>query len=156
MVLLSAFETSAEADLVEELRDGGWSRAGISLVAVEDDAVIGHVLVTPGAIERDDDVTIAALGLGPIGVRADRQGRGVGSLLMRAAMTRVRARPEPGAFLLGHREYYPRFGFVPASLFRIRNRFGVEGPEWMACERLPGLLASAGPGVFRYAPPFGG
>ena len=154
-MLLSAFDSPAEADLVDALRAGGWARAGLSIVAVDDDAVIGQVLVTPGAIERDDGVTISALGLGPIAVRADRQGRGVGSALMEAAIARIRARPEPGVFLLGHRTYYPRFGFVPASLFGIRNHFGIEGPEWMALERLPGLLSSAGPGVFGYAPPFG-
>lgn len=151
---IGAFESADESQLVDALRSGGWSAAGISLVAKLGDAIVGHVLITPAAIERDDGTTVTALGLGPLAVAPAHQRSGIGSALMDAVLARARTRPEPGVFLLGHSSYYPRFGFVRASLFEIRYPSDVPSAAWMAWERLPGSLSSIGPGVFRFAPPF--
>ncbi len=100
----------AETALVSSLRqEDGWLPA-LSLVAVADDAVIGHVVCSRGFV---DDTP--ALGLGPISVLPDRQGGGVGHALMHSVLGAADATDEPLVALLGDPAFYRRFGFVAAS-----------------------------------------
>jgi len=106
----AAFDGEVETKLVTALRaDAGWLPA-LSLVAVADDVVVGHVVCTRATI---DDAP--ALGLGPLGVLPDRQRDGVGGALMHAVLGAADALDEPVVVLLGHTDYYPRFGFRPAA-----------------------------------------
>jgi len=99
-----------EARLVDELRaDPGWIPA-LSLVAVEDSGVVGHVTCTRATIAGRP-----ALGLGPLAVDPPRQGAGVGSALVHAVLGAADALDEPIVVLLGSPLYYHRFGFVLAS-----------------------------------------
>lgn len=100
------------ADLVEELRRTG--RARHELVAVEQDAVIGHVLLSRGWV--DDERELAeVLVLSPLGVLPDRQGREIGSALVRAALESARSAGESLVFLEGDPSYYGARGFQRAD-----------------------------------------
>lgn len=109
--------------IVAALRKAG--QLSVSLVAVEGDDLVGHVAVSPVTLSSGD---AGWHGLGPISVRPDRQGRGIGSALMLEAIERLKAMDSAGCVLLGDPGYYARFGFrayeqlvlpgVPAEYFQ--------------------------------------
>lgn len=134
-----------EVALIDRLReDVSWIPA-FSLVADEDGAVVGHVVATRGhAGDRP------ALGIGPVAVRPDRQGRGVGSALMHALLGAAEARDEQLAVLLGEPAFYGRFGFGPAADLGV----GSPDPAWGHFFQARALTPTAPRGAFRYAAPF--
>jgi putative acetyltransferase len=143
----AAFGRPAEAGLVDALRaDAGWLPA-LSLVATEDGRVVGHVVCTRARIG-----TAPALGLGPLGVRPETQRHGVGHALMHAVLGAADALDEPIVVLLGHRDYYPRFGFRPAADLGITPPV----PEWASHFQARPLTAYRPSlcGEFAYARPF--
>jgi len=143
----AAFETEMEAGLVRALRaDTGWLPA-LSLVAVEQGEVVGHVVCT-----RATAGDVPALGLGPLGVLPARQRDGVGSALMHAVLGAADALDEQVVVLLGHTDYYPRFGFRPAVELGILPPV----PEWGAHFQARPLTAyrPTTRGSFTYAAPF--
>lgn len=117
-----------------------------SIVAELDGEIVGHVISTRAWVGD-----LELLGLGPIGVTPRLQRHGIGSALMRETVIRANAAGEKGIALLGSTEYYPRFGFVPAS------SLGVEAPavNWGDhFQLLPLALWPGGVhGTFRYAGP---
>ncbi len=120
-VNLAAFETAVEADLVEALRaDPAWTD-GLSWVALNDvREVIGYALLTRCAVG-----TSPALCMAPCAVGPRYQGRGVGTAVITAALGEARTRGEEFVVVLGHPDYYPRFGFQPAVDFGITVTFDV-------------------------------
>ncbi|WP_043634236.1 GNAT family N-acetyltransferase [Nonomuraea candida] len=149
-VNLAAFPTSQEADLVEALRaDPAAWLPGLSWVAREPDgSVAGFALLTRCHV---DDAP--ALALGPCAVRPEIQRSGAGSAVIRAALDAAREQGENLVLVLGHAEYYPRFGFVPASRHGIRPPFEVEDKYMMALVFDPALPVPAG--TIRYPAAFG-
>jgi putative acetyltransferase len=147
-----AFGRPAEADLVDALRARG--KATLSLVAVRGERVVGHVLFSAVTIEAGDEVT-AALGLGPMAVLPAHQRAGVGSLLVRAGLEACRRAGHGCVVVLGHPEYYPRFGFVPAGRHGLAWEHPAPDEVFMVLEFRPGALTGAG-GIVRYEPEFGG
>ncbi|NNH74765.1 N-acetyltransferase [Nocardia uniformis] len=136
-----------EVDLVRRLRDNsGWIPT-LSLVVELHDRIVGHICLTRAAIGP-----FPILALGPIGVRPECQGTGVGSALMHAALGAADALDEPLVGLLGHLDYYPRFGFVPG----IRLGIVPDRPEWTSHFQVRPLTAYEDEikGEFRYADPF--
>lgn len=139
-----------EVGLVRALRaDSGW-RGELSLVAEHPGiGVVGHVVCSVGSVGE-----VQALGLGPLGVLPDRQGRSVGSALMHAVLGAADAMGYPAVVLLGHAGYYPRFGFVSARSLGITPSEPSWGDAFQAR-----ALSSWSPsikGIFRYAVPFDG
>jgi putative acetyltransferase len=126
-VHLSAFPTPAEADLVERL--GADGDAVLSLVAEEEGAVVGHVLLSRMRVAGDGR-DYRALGLAPVGIVASRQGAGFGSALIRAALERAAQRGEELVFLLGAPAYYRRFGFRAEAAAPFASPYA--GPHFMA------------------------
>jgi putative acetyltransferase len=135
-----------EATLVSWLReDAGWLPP-LSLVAVEDGQVVGHVVCTRAHVE-DHPV----LGLGPLSVLPRRQGSGIGTALMHAVLAAADALDEPLVGLVGEPDYYRRFGFVPARSSGITP----PDPSWGDYFQIRALTRYAGQsGPFRYAAPF--
>lgn len=148
-VNLGAFPTPLEADLVEALRtDPAWI-PGLSLVAdAPDGTLAAFALLTRCRIDDSP-----ALVLGPCAVLPAYQRTGAGSAVIRAALEAARVRGENVVTCLGHPDYYPRFGFVPASGYGIRPAFEVPDEAMMVL-----ALDSTAPvpsGVIRYPAPFG-
>src|SRR5690606_31135615 len=124
-----AFPQPAEARLVEALRAAG--AAALSLVAVRDGAVVGHVLFSPVTV-HDGDGAWPALGLGPVAALPALQRRGIGSALIREGLARCRAQGHCVVFVLGHATYYPRFGFRPAAPEGLRWEHGHDESFFVA------------------------
>jgi putative acetyltransferase len=146
-VITAAFGQPGEAALVEALRAAG--ALTLSLVAVADGEVVGHVAFSPVTIDGRD----AAIGLAPMAVAPGWQRRGVGVRLIDEALDRLRADGHRAVVVLGHHDYYPRFGFVPASRFGLRCEYDAPDEAFMALELVPGALAGVS-GLVRYRPEF--
>ena len=141
----AAFETAAEAGLVDALREQ--ARPLVSLVADDGGAVIGHILFSPVALSGHPG--LALMGLAPMAVAAAHRNRGVGSALVREGLERCREIGCDAVVVLGHPAYYPRFGFVPAAGFGIGCEYDAPAEAFMLLELRPGALAGAG-GTVRY------
>jgi putative acetyltransferase len=118
------YSNHAEADIIDALRDAG--ALTISLVAIEDEELVGHVAFSP--VEIDGGQT-GWHGLGPVAVRPDSQGRGVGDALIRKGLERLYALGAVGCVVLGEPDYYGRFGFEAVPCLELP---GV-APEYFQC-----------------------
>ena len=148
---LAAFAPSAaEADILDRLRADGDLVTDLSLVANgADGAVAGHVAISRAWV---DPAGTEVLALGPIGVWPERQRRGTGTALMRAVLEAAAATAWPLIALLGHADFYPRFGFEPAGALGLDCPYPAAPEHWMAY-RLP-AYDPAVRGAFRYADAF--
>ena len=144
-----AFGGAEEADLVDALRANG--QAVVSLVAIEADELIGHILFSRLPIAAETQ-TIAAAALAPVAVLPQYQRRGVGSALIRRGLEVCRERGRLAVIVVGHPEYYPRFGFSAELARGLRSPFS--GPAFMALELVPGALRNIA-GTVRYPSAFG-
>ena len=144
-----AFGGDDEARLVDALRDGGYVR--VSLVAEEGGRVVGHILFSDLPIVTAGG-TVEALALAPMAVIPSHQRRGIGSMLVREGLRACREAGHRIVVVLGHPEFYPRFGFSAKLAERLRSPFS--GPAFMAVELVPGALEGV-EGEVRYPPPFG-
>lgn len=144
-----AFGRDDEANLVDALRDGGHVR--ISLVAEEDGRIVGHVLFGELSIETGAGA-VEALALAPMAVIPSHQRRGIGSMLVREGLRTCTEAGYRIVVVLGHPEFYPRFGFSADRASRLKSPFS--GPAFMAIELVPGALEGVD-GEVRYPPPFG-
>ena len=145
-----AFGRTAEADLVDALRRNG--KAAISLVADDDGRVVGHIFFGAVTIQsRETELT--GIGLAPLAVIPERQKQRIGSMLMGHGLRRCREEDHPFLVVLGHPNYYPRFGFVPASNFGIKSEYDVADEVFMVMELREGALTGCA-GVAKYQPEF--
>jgi predicted N-acetyltransferase YhbS len=140
--------------LVHDLRLMGSFIPDLSLVAVKDGRIIGHILMTPIHIV-DGTEDHPSLALAPVSVNPAFQKEGVGGSLIRAAHTKARMMGHRSVILLGHESYYPRFGYKRASSFGIRLPFDVPDENAMAFELVEGGLKGV-TGVVVYPAPFHG
>ncbi|MEN2743222.1 N-acetyltransferase [Sinomonas halotolerans] len=144
-----------EAALVEWLRADAGYLPDLALVAEEGGAVVGHAITTRGWIDAAGVDPLPALGLGPISVRPDRQGRGIGAALLEATVSAAQARGERLIALVGDPAFYGRHGWEPAA----RHGIASPDPAWGGFFQVR-LLAAHGTahdgaaGTFRYAAPF--
>jgi putative acetyltransferase len=145
-----AFGRPHEANLVEALRRA--NALTISLVAVQNDHLRGHIVFSPVTI-TSDTATIDAISLGPMGVLPAYQHRGMGSQLIAAGLQACRHTPYGIVVVLGHPTYYPRFGFVPAKPYGIVWERDVPEDVFMVQELQAGALAQT-QGVVKYRPEF--
>jgi putative acetyltransferase len=126
-----AFDGPTEADLVDRLR--ARNKLLLSLVAEDGGELVGHIAFTRLTL-GEQRLSCAGAGLGPMAVLPARQRQGVGSLLVRHGLDQCRVLGIEWVVLVGHPEYYPRFGFVPASRFRIRCMYEVPDEAFMSIE----------------------
>lgn len=147
----AAFGRESEAKLVDELVAANVVR--LSMAAELDGQVIAHVLFTPVEIERNGSRKDGVVGLGPMAVHPDHQRQQVGFELLWAALSRLGLEEVPGVIVLGHRSYYPRFGFVPAGVFGLRWAHPCPSENFMALEMKKGELGTT-EGLVHYRPEF--
>lgn len=145
----AAFPTPLEADLVDALRRQ--AHPLISLVAERDGAILGHILFSPVTLEGRPDLRL--MGLAPLAVAPEHQRSGIGSALVRAGLAECRHLGFSAVVVLGHPEYYPRFGFTPAVRYGLRSEYDVPAEVFMALELIPGALREA-TGTIKYHPAF--
>ncbi len=146
-----AFGRGEEAALVDALRASDAPR--VSLVAVEGGRVVGHIFFSPVAV-GEEEPPVAALGLAPMAVLPGWQRSGVGSLLVREGLKESLRAGYKVVVVLGHPEYYPRFGFVKAATRGLSCEYDVPEEAFMVLELEPGALGGRR-GVVRYRPEFG-
>ena len=146
-----AFGQADEAWLVDQLREDGDVLA--SLVAVGDeDEIDGHILFSRLHLLFDNGTEGNAAALAPVAVRPDRQRQGIGKELIRAGIAACRAQGLGAIVVLGHPEYYPKFGFSADLARELRSPF--PGDAFMAMELIPDMLRGK-KGAVRYAKAFG-
>lgn len=144
-----AFGGEEEAHLIEALaRDGD---IALSLVAEEHGKLLGHILMSRLALVVDGRET-RALALAPMAVAPELQRQGIGSALVREALTRARALGFEAVIVLGHKTFYPRFGFDHGCVAHIASPY-TQHEEFMGLELAPGVLAGKA-GSCRYAQAF--
>jgi putative acetyltransferase len=147
-----AFGGSAEANAIDQLRNRG--AITLSLVAVIDDRVVGHLLFSSVTIETSDR-SWPGVGLAPLAVLPAYQRRGIGSALMDAGLEEIRRLGHERVIVLGHPDYYPRFGFERASQYGVRFEFEAPDEACMILALQPGALDGVS-GVAKYQPEWNG
>ena len=145
-----AFGRPAEADIVDSLRQRGV--VFLSLVAVQQSQLVGHILFSPVSVVSQAG-TFEAVALGPMAVLPSHQRQGIGSQLVRRGLEECRQMGQPLVIVLGHPDFYPRFGFKTASPFGIRWEYDVPLEAFMLAELNPGALHGRS-GVVFYQPEF--
>lgn len=139
-----------EANLVDELTSEG--KAVVALVAAQDGEVVGHVLFSEVSLEPPAH-GLRAVGLAPLAVLPNYQRRGIGSSLVQRGLDACRAAGYDAVVVLGHPNYYLRFGFTRASDYGLDNEYDAD-EALMVLELVQGRLAGCS-GLVRYAPEFG-
>jgi putative acetyltransferase len=142
-----AFGQRLEARLVDRLRANGGVL--LSLVAVVDGRIAGHILFSPVRVDSDG-ADCEGAGLGPMAVLPEMQRRGIGSRLIAEGLAALRARGYPFVIVLGHPQFYPRFGFEPASRHGVRAPWRVPDEAFMLLALDPSrVVRMSGPARFR-------
>jgi predicted N-acetyltransferase YhbS len=135
-VLVNAFESSDEADLVERIRSSQFYIPELSLVAVHKKKIVGHILFSEIEIQSSK-TTSKSLALAPVSVIEKLQGNGIGAKLIMNGLEKATDLGFDSVILLGHSDYYPRFGFEPASIWEIKPPFDVPSENFMGIELVP-------------------
>jgi putative acetyltransferase len=127
-VIEQTFKRTAEAVLTDKLRHA--CAEHLSLVAEDNGTIAGHIMFTPVLIKNGKE--IQGMGLAPMAVLPARQRRGIGTLLIKSGLQILQENGCPFVIVLGHPDYYPRFGFQPASRFNIKSQWeGVPDEAFM-------------------------
>jgi len=142
----AAFEGDDEVELVNALRDSGCEY--LSLVAEMDDKVVAFILFTPVTLTGNHS-NLKLLGLAPMAVLPEYQSQGIGSALVKQGLEECRARGYDAIVVLGHADYYPKFGFVPSDEYGIQSEYDVPREVFMIQELVPGCLKGKS-GVIQY------
>jgi putative acetyltransferase len=148
-VIEEAFNQPDEAELVEALRHSG--DAIIGLVSEEDREIVGHAMLSKASIDGSE-AKIA--GLAPVAVKPEFQNNGIGSLLIREALDECLSLGYDAVIVIGTGDFYPRFGFKPASEYGIASQWdGIPPDHFMVLELHADALEGIS-GTARYAPAF--
>ena len=143
-----AFERPGEGDVVNAIRKSG--QFTISLVAEDGGKIVGHIFFSPVKIDGFD---AKALGLGPMAVLPEYQRQGIGSHLIEQGLQECKTHGYGVVVVLGHPEYYPKFGFAPARNLGLTCKWDVPDEVFMAQEVIPGGLGNLR-GMVEYDPAF--
>jgi putative acetyltransferase len=141
----AAFDTPAEANLVDVLRKE--AHPIISLVAEDNGKILGHIMFSP--VSLSDHVDLQIMGLAPLAVLPGYQRKGIGSALVKKGLVKCQELGFGAVVVLGHARYYPRFGFLPSTVFGIQSEYDVPEEVFMVKELIPGYLRH-GSGMIQY------
>jgi putative acetyltransferase len=149
-VNIQAFGRPNEAELIDNLRPV--VQPHISLVAELEGQIVGHIFFSPVSIESPQ-ASQTAMGLGPVAVLPAYQNQGIGTKLVEAGLEACRQQGHKLIVVLGHPNFYPRFGFIPAGSLGLRFHEPVPEQAFMLLELSPGTPIQAN-AVVRYHPEF--
>lgn len=142
-----------EAKLVERIRFSNGFIAELSLVAEDKGEVVGHLLISKAKIIKENDEK-EVLVLAPIAVKPTAQNKGIGSKLMKEGLKRAKSAGYGLVLLIGHSDFYPRFGFEQARKHGLElTQFTVGDEVFMVHELKKGELAKT-TGELHYPPAF--
>ena len=142
-----AFGQKSEAKIIDKLRSRGVLL--ISLVALQDSKVVGHIAFSPVTVESERS-NWEAMALGPMAVLPKFQRKGIGSKLVYTGLDECKRLGHRIVVLVGHPEYYPRFGFIPAKAKGIDCEFEVPNEAWMINElKASALVGRQGKVIFQ-------
>jgi len=147
-VVERAFGRHDEADLVDALRADDLRI--VSLVSVEGEHIVGHVLFSRVWID-DASGAVSVASLAPVAVLPEFQRKGIGSALIARGIDECRSAGWPAIVVVGHADYYQRFGFSAAAVAHLESPYA--GPHFMGLDLRPGALAKVR-GPVRYPPVF--
>lgn len=143
-----AFGRENEGELIERLRKKPDFLKDLSLLALFDGQPVGHILFYPITITGKEKQS-KVLALAPMSVMPEFQGLGIGSSLIEKGLLKAKGLGYKAVIVLGHKEYYPRFGFQPASKWEIKAPFETPDENFMALNLEEGYLETA-PGIVEY------
>ncbi|MEG4342304.1 N-acetyltransferase [Microcoleus sp. A003_D6] len=149
-VNIAAFGRENEANLVDRLRG---IASTFSFVAVQSDRIVGHLFFSPVVVEGKCSSNLSILGLAPVAVLPDCQRQGVGSLLIREGLKECARSGFHAVVVLGHPDFYPRFGFIPASKKSLGCEYDVPDEAFMLLELETGALQDCS-GTVKYRSEF--
>ena len=148
----AAFSQEDESKLVERIRKGSYYIPELSLVAEINEKIIGHILFSKIKIIGDNEYE--SLALAPMAVLPEYQKKGIGGKLIKKGLKKARELGFDSVIVLGHADYYPRFGFERASRWNIKCLFEVPDEAFMAIELNAGALKERS-GIVEYPEEFG-
>ena len=150
----AAFANMQESDhqehhLVDRLHKSDTYIPELSLVAKTDqEEIVGYILLTKAEIVSESEVH-TSLAVAPLAVLPEYQNRGIGGMLLKEAHKRAAALGYGTAVLLGHKDYYPRFGYRKAEDYGIKFPFDVPSEYCQVIELIPNALEGIN-GIVRY------
>ena len=148
-----AFEQDAESKLIGLLREREDFIPELSNVALIDNNIVGHILFTKIIISDNNGNEFDSLALAPMAVIPEFQGRGVGGKLIKNGLNTARSLGYKSVIVLGHKDYYPKFGFEMASKWNIKAPFNVPDEVFMAIELVENSLENVS-GIVKYPKEF--
>ncbi|MEG4582146.1 N-acetyltransferase [Microcoleus sp. MON1_C5] len=149
-VNIAAFGRENEANLVDRLR--GISST-FSFVALPSDRIVGHILFSPVVVEGKCSSNLSILGLAPVAVLPEYQRQGIGTLLIQQGLEECRRSGFHAVVVLGHPDFYSRFGFIPASRKSLKCEYDVPDEAFMVLELESGTLEDCS-GTVKYRSEF--
>ena len=147
-----AFNGENESKLIQTLRKSENFNKNLSLVAVNGEKIVGHILFTPITIETKEK-SFLALALAPLAVHPEFQNQGIGSLLVKQGLNACKRLKYGIIIVIGHPKYYPRFGFIPAINKGLKVLFEVREEAFLVKENISGSLNGV-EGTVKYPQPF--
>lgn len=148
-----AFGQDNEARLVDLLRNSNAFIPELSLVAVFEEKIVGHILFTKIKIIDNNKGEAESLALAPMAVRPEVQNKGIGGQLIQAGLDKAKELKYKSVIVLGHEHYYPKFGFSPADKWNIKSPYDVPKDIFMALELETGRLKNIS-GLVKYPKEF--
>ena len=139
-----AFGRPVEAELVRDLLDDPSAEPRLSMLAFQDGRAVGHILFTAASLETTGSSVPAVL-LAPLAVLPDAQGKGIGGQLIKGGLERLSQLGIDLVFVLGHPEYYPRYGFKPAGPLGFTPPYPIKeenADAWMVQALRPGVIGA--------------
>jgi putative acetyltransferase len=140
-VVTAAFGQTSEAELIEVIRHSPNFIPELSIVALENGDVLGHILFSAIAIQTEQEA-IPALALAPLAVTPMRQQQGIGSQLVDMGLSKCRELGHSIVVIVGNPLYYERFGFQKASQFGLHSSLPFPDEIFMVLELKPGVLSN--------------
>jgi putative acetyltransferase len=147
---IAAFGRENEANLVDRLRG---IASTFSFVAVQSDRLVGHILFSPVVVAGKCSSNLSILGLAPVAVLPNYQRQGIGTLLIREGLKECGRSGFQAVVVLGHPDFYPRFGFIPASRKSLGCEYDVPDEAFMVLELESGALQDCS-GTVKYRSEF--